>query len=438
LEAAEEIAAQLRLRDLAGLIVIDFIDCKRETHNKAIMERLIECLRADKARMEVGKINRFGVLVMTRQRIRPSIHHVTHEACPMCQGTGQVKNSEALVLSVLRRLKSVLSRNSTTKIQVRLSPAIAMNLLNKRRHELVELETAYETAIAVSPDHGITYGEISMELTRREEGPEQKPKETHEHKRDAEDETVVLDGDAPISFNKAFTTASDTRQNGNPEKDNGHAPKKDCQHEATAKTAPQGTKKATEKTVPERSTMPAPERHQKPAPEERDRLLSIFENSGTKAGTVQGKTKGKKDSLPAPPPIEPPKLSADVIASLAVPANMPRKLLPNAEPSGAQTIGKVAKKTGTKPTPKTKNQDKPSEPPKKAKTEKPALGETKAAAKKGDSSAPKRTTQPKAAKASPKAKAVAQTSKAAKKLSEKLSSGSEKPAKPTRKSPPKK
>ena len=458
LEAAEEIATQLRLRDLAGLVVIDFIDCKRETNNKAIMERLVECLREDKARMEVGKINRFGVLVMTRQRIRPSIQHVTHEPCPMCQGTGQVKNSEALVLSVLRRIKSFLSRNSASKIHVRLSPAIAMNLLNNRRHELVELETGYETTIAVSPDHGITYGEISIEMTRREEEPEHKPKEAHERKRDSEDETVVLGGDAPISFNKALAAASDNRQNGHAiAHKNDHQPK--GQHGTTAKMESPDTKRVPEKPF---QAAPAPERPHKPAPDERNRLLNIFGDSSAdaKAGAkieaktearvetvaAQGKAKKKRDAAASAPAIEPPKLSADVIASLALPANLPRKLMPQgtAEPSPARrdgdghTSGKPTKKTGPESVSKTKNQakaqnhGKPAEPKTQAKPEKLAAIKPKAAAKKDEDAAPKKAAQPKAELAGTKAKA-------AKKPSEKPAShsGSKKTA-AAKKSPPKK
>ena len=89
MEAAEEAARQLRLRDLAGLVVIDFIDMKREGNNRSVMERLVDCLKEDKARMEVGKINRFGVLVMTRQRLRPSLQHVTHESLPHLPGHRQ-------------------------------------------------------------------------------------------------------------------------------------------------------------------------------------------------------------------------------------------------------------------------------------------------------------------------------------------------------------
>jgi ribonuclease E len=330
LEAAEEIAAQLRLRDMAGLIAIDFIDLKRETNNKAVMDRLVECLRMDKARMEVGKINRFGVLVMTRQRIRPSIQHVTHETCPVCQGTGQVKNSEVLVLSVIRRLKSALSRNDLAKIQVRLAPSIAMNLLNKRRSELFELETAYEAVIVVTPDHDITYGEISIELIRKDEAQERpRQNEVLDRKRDAEDETVVLDGDAPISFHRALP-----QTNGN---------------------ATGGRREI-----------------QRAALDERERLRSLFEVTKPKniseqkmQGSAEDKPKSAKKESPEPPKKQyaaadkpkppkkensaPPKLTADVIASLAVPIAQSRKLLaPTAESSVDKTDRASLRKTKAK------------------------------------------------------------------------------------------
>jgi len=205
MEAAEEVARQLRLRDLAGLIVIDFIDMKRESHNKAVMERLVDCLKEDKARMEVGKINRFGVLVMTRQRLRPSLQHVTHEACPTCQGTGQVKSIEALVLSVVRRLKSILSREGIGEVRVKLAPAVAMSVLNQKRKDLADMEEAHEVRILILADSEIGYGEMAAEIERREEEAQEKPVSTRpERSQDAEEETVVLGGDAPISFEKAL------------------------------------------------------------------------------------------------------------------------------------------------------------------------------------------------------------------------------------------
>jgi ribonuclease E len=206
MEAAEEAARQLRLRDLAGLVVIDFIDMKREGNNRAVMERLVECLKEDKARMEVGKINRFGVLVMTRQRLRPSLQNVTHEACPTCQGTGKVKSMEALVLSVVRRVKAILSREAIAEIRVKLMPTLAMAVLNQKRKDLTSLEDVYGARIVVLADPEIPFGEMAAEIERAEEGEaEQAPaRVARERHLEPDEETVVLGGDTPISFEKAL------------------------------------------------------------------------------------------------------------------------------------------------------------------------------------------------------------------------------------------
>jgi ribonuclease E len=205
MEAAEEVARQLRLRDLAGLVVIDFIDMKREGNNRTVQDKLVDCLKEDKARMEVGKINRFGVLVMTRQRIRPSLQHVTHESCPVCQGSGKVKNLESLVLSVVRRIKAILCREAIGEIRVKLAPVIAMAVLNQKRKDLAELESQHETQIVILADPETGYGEMAAEIERREEEPAEKPVVRHSERfREPEDETVVLGGDAPISFEKAL------------------------------------------------------------------------------------------------------------------------------------------------------------------------------------------------------------------------------------------
>ena len=206
MEAAEEAARQLRLRDLAGLVVIDFIDMKKEGNNRAVMERLVDCLKEDKARMEVGKINRFGVLVMTRQRLRPSLQHVTHEACPMCQGTGKVKSIEALVLSVVRRIKAILSRDAIAEIRIKLMPSIALAVLNQKRKDLTELEDESGARIVIIADPEIPFGEMAAEIERAEEETAEKApaRSAHERHYEVEDETVVLGGDSPISFEKAL------------------------------------------------------------------------------------------------------------------------------------------------------------------------------------------------------------------------------------------
>ena len=206
LEAAEEVARQLRLRDLAGLIAIDFIDMKRESHIRAVQDRLVECLKADKARMEVGKINRFGVLVMTRQRIRPSLQHVNHETCPTCTGTGKVKTMEALVLSVMRRVHGILAKGGIGEIRIKLAPSIAAAVLNQKRRELIVMEEQSEARILIQADWSMSYGEMADEIERAEEAPVEKvaASKPPREKGSPEDETVVLGGDSPISFVKAL------------------------------------------------------------------------------------------------------------------------------------------------------------------------------------------------------------------------------------------
>jgi ribonuclease E len=263
MEAAEEAARQLRLRDLAGLVVIDFIDMKREGNNRSVMERLVECLEEDKARMEVGKINRFGVLVMTRQRLRPSLQHVTHEACPTCQGTGKVKSIEALVLSVVRRIKAILSRDAIAEIRVKLMPSIALAVLNQKRKDLSALEDLHDSRIIILADPEIPFGEMAAEIERaEEETPEKVAARVPERIRDLDEETVVLGGDSPISFDKAL--GEDT-----PKKPGrGH-------HREAAPREPEAPAAA-----PNHAEMKYDRRDaQRAALEERERLRALFESA---------------------------------------------------------------------------------------------------------------------------------------------------------------
>ena len=361
MEAAEEAARQLRLRDLAGLVVIDFIDMKRETHNKAIQDKLVECLREDKARMEVGKINRFGVLVMTRQRLRPSIHQTTHVTCPQCQGTGQVKSPDALLLSVVRRLKGILSRGDVKEIRLKLIPSIAWPLLNQKRRELQEMEDTFDAKVVVVADPEMAYGEMAAEIERRDEEAQEKPAKLYDGQRtEPEEETVVLGGESAISFEKALSQPAQTS-----------------------------------------SAKPVEFKHdrrdvQRAAIEERERLRALFESakpegeespdggpekdadeSPTKSGRRRRRGRGGagKDTAPkaeSRPRVafEPPKLSGEVVAALLLPTPRPKRLGAVAPASAVSPItaqdsppapdspklnreavkpGKVAKPKATKP-----------------------------------------------------------------------------------------
>src|SRR6266581_3448929 len=155
LEAAEEIARQLRLRDLAGLIVIDFIDMDEKRNNRAVERRLKECLRHDRARIQVGRISHFGLLEMSRQRIRTSVLESSTEKCPYCGGSGHVRSVSSLALQVLRALEELLIKGATHNLIARTRPDVALYLLNQKRAHLRSLEERFAITITVSADETV-------------------------------------------------------------------------------------------------------------------------------------------------------------------------------------------------------------------------------------------------------------------------------------------
>ncbi|MGH6925046.1 MAG: ribonuclease E/G, partial [Propylenella sp.] len=150
LEAAEEIARQLRLRDLAGLIVIDFIDMEEKRNNRAVERKLKDCLRADRARIQVGRISHFGLLEMSRQRIRTGVLESSTVPCPHCRGTGQVRSVSSLSLQILRALEEQLFKHNTHHLLVRTRPEVGLYVLNQKRRHLAELEQRFGVTIAIS------------------------------------------------------------------------------------------------------------------------------------------------------------------------------------------------------------------------------------------------------------------------------------------------
>ncbi|WP_431321995.1 Rne/Rng family ribonuclease [Rhizobium sp. YTU87027] len=155
LEAAEEIARQLRLRDLAGLIVIDFIDMEEKRNNRAVEKKLKECLKNDRARIQVGRISHFGLLEMSRQRIRASVLESTTQVCSHCGGTGHVRSQSSVALHVLRGIEEYLLKNTTHDITVRTTPDIALYLLNHKRQTIVDYETRFGVAIIIDADGSV-------------------------------------------------------------------------------------------------------------------------------------------------------------------------------------------------------------------------------------------------------------------------------------------
>ncbi|HYN39479.1 MAG TPA: ribonuclease E/G, partial [Rhodospirillales bacterium] len=160
LEAADEIARQLRLRDMAGLIVIDFIDMENARNQGMVERRIKDAMKNDRARVQLGRISPFGLLELSRQRLRPSLIETSFEVCPACGGNGLRRTTESTALAILRKLEEEGLRRRSSEVSITVSPAVALYLLNQKRRSLLAIEDRYgmrvnvlEDATLVPPDH---------------------------------------------------------------------------------------------------------------------------------------------------------------------------------------------------------------------------------------------------------------------------------------------
>ncbi len=151
LEAAEEIARQLRLRDIGGLVVIDFIDMTKDRNQRMVEAKLREATQSDRARIQFGQLSRFGLMEMSRQRLRPSLEEATGYVCPRCHGTGMVRDLRSLSLSIMRKVEEIALRERHGEVQVEVPVEIAAFLLNEKRHTLVYLEQTSNVRVTVLP-----------------------------------------------------------------------------------------------------------------------------------------------------------------------------------------------------------------------------------------------------------------------------------------------
>jgi ribonuclease E len=166
LEAADEIARQLRLRDLAGLIVIDFIDMEDQRHNNQVERRLKEALKSDRARIQMGRISHFGLLEMSRQRLRPSLIETSTVVCRHCGGTGHVRSTESTALHLLRAFEEEGIRKRSSEITVSAPTAVTLYILNQKRQALTQIEQRYGLHILLAADDNLIPPDFRMERTR--------------------------------------------------------------------------------------------------------------------------------------------------------------------------------------------------------------------------------------------------------------------------------
>jgi ribonuclease E len=176
LEAADEVARQLRLRDLGGLVVIDFIDMESSRNQREVENRLRDALRYDRARVQTGKISRFGLLELSRQRLQPSLGETSHIGCPRCNGTGHIRGTESSALHILRILQEEAMKDNTAAVHVQVPVDVATFLLNEKRAEIHEIESRFSTNIMLVPNiHMETPNYSIIRLRHDEMGKEELP-----------------------------------------------------------------------------------------------------------------------------------------------------------------------------------------------------------------------------------------------------------------------
>ena len=163
LEAAEEVARQVRLRDLAGLIVIDFIDMEERRNNNAVEKRLKEKLKTDRARIQVGRISGFGLLEMSRQRLRPGMLEITTQPCAHCHGTGLIRSDNSLALSILRALEEEGVRKRAKEVLVKAPVGVINYLFNEKREHLALIEGRYGLSVRLEGDAALVGSDFSIE-----------------------------------------------------------------------------------------------------------------------------------------------------------------------------------------------------------------------------------------------------------------------------------
>ena len=163
LEAAEEVARQLRLRDLAGLIVIDFIDMEERRNNAAVEKRLKDKLKTDRARIQVGRISGFGLMEMSRQRLRPGMLESTTQPCPHCHGTGLIRSDDSLALTILRALEEEGTRKRSKEVLLKAPVAVINYLINHKREHIALIEARYGMAVRLEADPALVSPDYSIE-----------------------------------------------------------------------------------------------------------------------------------------------------------------------------------------------------------------------------------------------------------------------------------
>ena len=232
LEAAEEVARQLRLRDLGGLIVIDFIDMENSKNQREIENRLKDALHYDRARVQMGKISRFGLMELSRQRLRPSLSEGSHVTCPRCNGTGHIRDTESSALQVLRIIQEEAMKENSAAIHVQVPVDVAAFLLNEKRGEILKIETRHRVTVILIPNKFLETPHYKLERLKHDDarledmqasytiaeqadtdiGYSKRKKEESRPRQEAVVKTITPDQPAPIVDRRPAQTSGDAAE----------------------------------------------------------------------------------------------------------------------------------------------------------------------------------------------------------------------------------
>ncbi|TDL84084.1 ribonuclease E/G [Palleronia sediminis] len=234
MEAAEEVARQLRLRDLAGLIVIDFIDMEDRKHNANVEKHFKEKLKNDRARIQVGRISAFGLLEMSRQRLRPGMLEASTQPCPHCHGTGLLRSDDSVALAILRQLEEEGTRKKTREVLVTMPVAICNYLMNHKRDHVLQIEARYGMVVRMEASTDLVSPDFRIEKFKTQTTRVVEPVETITGSAalmddyDAEADSDAVDADeAPPARDDAATEIAERSADGAPEaEDGGESPSK--------------------------------------------------------------------------------------------------------------------------------------------------------------------------------------------------------------------
>ncbi|GAA0308557.1 Rne/Rng family ribonuclease [Psychrobacter aestuarii] len=257
LEAADEIARQLRLRDMGGLIVIDFIDMNDNKHQKEVEKRLVEATKYDRARVQFGEISKFGLMEMSRQRLRPSLEESTGYICPRCHGNGMIRDLRSLSLSIMRQIEQIALKERQGEVQAEVPTDIAAFLLNEKRDSLVYLEQDSGTRITILPHAHLESPNFKLHFNRDGFAPSSYERITDTQQQEHSD----------LGYDVDWQTADKERPEQQPQrqprkpiaKDNGQA-------QNNAKAEPRQATHKTEATKADKPTVAAPVPAAKPQP----------------------------------------------------------------------------------------------------------------------------------------------------------------------------